>query len=747
MNQDVLVTALVESARKRRFLGRAACARLGDFARQKGVQNVEDVRRWLVSGDGLSAPLANQLKSLLPKEGESPYGPYLPITHLAEGGMGSVWLACSPKQELVVVKTLRNSIAQQQGTTQGTEFMKRFEREAKITMQLTHPSVVRCLDTGVRADGTAFMVLEYVDSGDLKELVDSRAGLSEGLALAILHQVVDALGEAHRIKLVHRDIKPANIFVASDGRAKLADFGIARSTEQNRTMLTMEGAIVGSPLYMSPEQIISDPNLDIRSDIYAMGAVLYYALAAKAPYDGRIQEVLHKHCTAVIPDVRKERPKVSERTHQIILGCMQKERDKRYREPAELLAAIADALVRLGLTPGGPLEEDTRPGDLSDAESGFRPAATGGATMVADLSGNADGATMVADLSGGGDAGATMAADLSGNAGATHATMVHDAHTIVANLLAQQPAPATSRITNPNTTLAASETNVTVVKDLSGGDTAATMALTPAQMMNDATAATMAGVGVPATALEGDFTSALAQDWIALCAQDRGDPTQILLWARTKIAIGKLREPPVDCCVRNYPVLTHKEASQRVSRQHLALQFDAVQGGCMLTDLGAANGTMVDGIAVKANTGMPLETGKDAIVVLGGTVALWVRPVGRKSPAVRALAGAPASTAPQMAGIDCAHPLDAIVVTRPENRPELAYAMVLRRLTIGGPGAELACAGARSHAAIEVALYAGRWIWRVAGGPLAWKPLSAGTVVDVGGRQLVARPGDYAQFD
>jgi len=250
MNVDVLLTALVEAARKRKAVGAAASGRLKDLLAQKGLGTLVDIRKWLERPDGISAPLAGHLMECLPKADEAPYGPYVPLAHLADGGMGTVWLACSPTNELVVVKTLKSSLTVQPGSTTATEFMRRFERESKITMQLAHDSVVRCLDHGVRQDGTAFMVLEYVDSGDLKELVDSRAGLTEGLALAILYQVVDALGEAHRLHLVHRDIKPANIFVSSSGRAKLADFGIARSTEDSRTMLTMQGALVGSPLYM-----------------------------------------------------------------------------------------------------------------------------------------------------------------------------------------------------------------------------------------------------------------------------------------------------------------------------------------------------------------------------------------------------------------------------------------------------------------------------------------------------------------
>ncbi|MFM2091218.1 MAG: hypothetical protein RLZZ127_1707, partial [Planctomycetota bacterium] len=155
MSPDVLITALVAAVRKRRILGGGAADRLGELARQKGATDPATLRRWIAGGDGLTAPLAGRLHTLLPAEGEAPYGPYVAIAHLAEGGMGSVWLAAAPDDRLVVVKTLKKSAAAQPGSTTATEFLRRFEREARITMQLDHPSVVRCLDTGMRADGTA----------------------------------------------------------------------------------------------------------------------------------------------------------------------------------------------------------------------------------------------------------------------------------------------------------------------------------------------------------------------------------------------------------------------------------------------------------------------------------------------------------------------------------------------------------------------------------------------------------------
>jgi hypothetical protein len=234
-----------------------------------------------------------------------------------------------------------------------------------------------------------------------------------------------------------------------------------------------------------------------------------------------------------------------------------------------------------------------------------------------------------------------------------------------------------------------------------------------------------------------------------LRANNGNDPTQVMLWAQPSLLIGKLREAPVECCLRNYPVMQHKDACSRISRQHLKLSYDAIQAQAGIEDLGAANGTMLDGIQMKPQSSSALEPGRDNILVLAGVVALWVKPHKRCAPVVRELPGATKieGAATETVGLECPHQLDSVVMTRPENRPELSYALVLRRLTIGGPGAELACAGARTHAAVEVCRYAGRWLWRVAGDVKPWLPLVSGTELDIGGRKLIATVGDYPHFD
>ncbi|MBA3707966.1 MAG: protein kinase [Planctomycetes bacterium] len=752
MDQQVVIEALVQSTRKRRILPKGPSSRLGDYAKQKGVDSIDSLRAWLATGEGLSSDLVRKITEFLPPLTLQSFGKYVPLAHLADGGMGSVWLSCGPDNKLVVVKTLKNNTPLVKEGSVGTEFMKRFERESKITQQLKHPNVVHCLDSGIAADGSMFMVLEYVDSGDLRDVVEARSGLSEALALAIMYQVVDGLAEAHRFKLVHRDIKPPNIFVAGDGTAKLADFGIARSTEEQRTMLTMQGAIVGSPLYMSPEQVLTDPTLDIRSDIYAMGAVLYFCLSAQAPYDGKLQEILHKHCTEAPPDVRKKRPSISDKTQKIINTCMAKDRKQRYADPLAMRAAIADALVGIGLKPGAKVDEDTVDEEVGPGAGAHTPKPSGlgdDKTIAANLN-QAAAATNVTKGSPALDPEATMAVNLNNPDGLAPSTGVRakmptltdggfdEIKTLTASLLSEEVASGLKEAYAVAQGRAEPGTQATLNLKAGGGavNLDATMAVD--------FAAEAAGPSLH-DRIDGDIDTALAGEWIDLASPIAGDPGVVMLFARTKVIMGKLREAPVDICLRNYPLSVHKDACQRISRQHLTLKYDAINNQCEIEDLNAPNGTMLDGIVVPPSTSCPLSSEGENILVLSGTVSLWLRCFPRRGSRI-AIEGI-AEPAPKPAcGADTTLGFDSVTITRPENRPEMAYALVLRRLTIGGPGSELVLAGARTRAAVEIATYAGRWIWRPTGPGKPWKPLTEGTDLDCGGKTLRAGAGNYAHF-
>jgi hypothetical protein len=211
--------------------------------------------------------------------------------------------------------------------------------------------------------------------------------------------------------------------------------------------------------------------------------------------------------------------------------------------------------------------------------------------------------------------------------------------------------------------------------------------------------------------------------------------------------MGKLREAPVDLCLRYYPVATYKDALQRVSRKHVCLRYDAIENRCVVDDQGSPNGTMLDGITVKPGQSIHLENDGENVLVVANVVVLRLRCFPCRSEPQPTLDGAPASTGAAPCGIEHGYGFDAVVMTRPENRPEMSYVQVLRQVTIGGPGAQLALSGARTRQACQIGQYDGRWCWRPVEATLgAWQPITPGTKLDLGGKILVAQAGNYTHF-
>ncbi len=687
----LVAEALVQLARKRRVMDHAQCARLKVLLHAHGVASITAARQFLATAGLVGGAVAKALLEHLPQSDQPPFGDYQPLAHLADGGMGSVWLAGSPDQRLVVVKTMRGTLAD------NVEVRHRFERETRFMMEMRHPNIVRCIDHGAAIDGTLFMVLEFVHSGDLKDLVESQGRLAEPLAAAVAYQIADALAGAHEQKLIHRDLKPANIFVSPDGYARLADFGIARSTAELRTMLTMQGALVGSPYYMSPEQVIAAPDLDIRCDIYALGAVLYYCLVGTDPYRGTLQEVLHAHRSAPVPDPRTLRPEVSHHLAEIVNGCMAKERDDRYRDPQQLRTALAETMAHLDSGMGTQMGRPTTDHLASTQGTGLVGARAAGSAVGAQLRERAQ-------------------------AAASDATITLDP---------AQWAPAAPPATE----------QVDAGKWSGGLDATVASAAPPPPPAKPKTAP-----GARAsTAFEGDFAQALQAPWLTLT----GEGLAIVLYAKRFVVMGKLVEPPVDLCLRVYPVAMYRNACLKVSRQHLRLQYDTVSRQVLVADLGSGNGTFCDGEAINPSAPVVLHPGREHQLDVAGALALRVRATARgPGIALRQLTNAPDAGSGEGGpgcGLDHDHACDALVVTRPDNRAGMAYALVLRRLTIGGFGADLVLPGLPDGAALEVALYDGRWLWRTDEGK-PWRALNPESKVKCAGRMLEVKVGAYEVF-
>lgn len=207
----------------------------------------------------------------------STLGRYKIVSQLGRGAMGTVYQALDPAIErTVAIKTLNPNLADENMK----EVKERFLREAKSAGRLNHPNVVTIYDVG-EADSVAYISMEYLEGNSLREVLDAGGPLSLQVISEIAAQIADALDYAHRCGIVHRDVKPANIMLSSTGHAKLTDFGIAFMASSS---MTQTGTMLGSPKYMSPEQVLGRP-VDGRADIFSLGVVLYEMLTRQTPFE------------------------------------------------------------------------------------------------------------------------------------------------------------------------------------------------------------------------------------------------------------------------------------------------------------------------------------------------------------------------------------------------------------------------------------------------------------------------------
>ena len=328
--------------RKRGLLSPADGQQVAAAVHDARLRDARELRGWLLQSL-LPQAWIKVLYTLVPKDAPTAFGSSVCLCHLAQGGMGEIWLA-HRQDQLVVVKTVRREFSGNR------EFIKRFQREARILQKISDEHVVSGLDEGLTHDRLAFLVLEAVPGPDLKVLVKERQGLSEVLALRYARDASRGLAVVHQLGLIHRDLKPANILIDEiRDQAKLSDFGIARSTQQDRSRLTQAGGLMGSHNYMAPEQARGRDDLDIRSDIYGLGCVLFFALANRAPFLGTVAEILAQHSQEAPPDIRSLNPYVSGDTAAIIQQCLAKPKELRFSDPTALTAALEASLAHQDL--------------------------------------------------------------------------------------------------------------------------------------------------------------------------------------------------------------------------------------------------------------------------------------------------------------------------------------------------------------------------------------------------------------
>jgi serine/threonine-protein kinase len=270
-------------------------------------------------------------------------GQYRLKQRLGAGGMGEVYLA----EHVLLRRPCAVKLIRPDRTADAHSLL-RFEREVQATATLTHPNTVQVFDYGHAEDGTFYYAMEYLPGLNLDELVKQHGPLPPDRAIHLLRQVCGALHEAHAVGLIHRDIKPSNILACERGGlhdvAKLLDFGLVRPRDggEGANQLTQEGAVAGTPAYMSPEQADGKKELDSRSDIYSLGAVAYHLLTGQPPFvrPTPLQALVAHLCEPPIPpdQLRADMPADLQ---TVVLRCLEKDPARRFPDARQLDQALA----------------------------------------------------------------------------------------------------------------------------------------------------------------------------------------------------------------------------------------------------------------------------------------------------------------------------------------------------------------------------------------------------------------------
>ncbi len=275
------------------------------------------------------------------------FGQYKLIRKLGAGGMGEVYLAeHALLKRPCALKLIKPEVS-------GDPLnLARFEREVQASARLAHHNTIEIFDYGHADDGTFYYVMEYLEGMSLADLVKTYGPLPAGRTIYILQQVCAGLAEAHALGFIHRDLKPANVFVAVLGGetdvAKVLDFGLVKPTKGPESVaLSAEMTVSGTALYMAPEQAMADRSLDARADIYALGAMMYFALTGKPPFRGDSPfAVMTAHARDPVVPPSKLRPGMPDDLEKVVIRCLAKKPGDRYptvKALAEALSACASA--------------------------------------------------------------------------------------------------------------------------------------------------------------------------------------------------------------------------------------------------------------------------------------------------------------------------------------------------------------------------------------------------------------------
>jgi len=269
---------------------------------------------------------------------------YLLQRRLAAGGMATIYAGIDTRLDRpVAVKIMHAHLANDEA------FVSRFIKEAKATAALSHPNIVSIQDQGWNEGGppAVFLVMELVEGTTLRDFLNENGVLSTEQTIQIINPVLSALAAAHKIGIIHRDIKPENILISKDGRIKVADFGLARNTSMAQTMTAESSVVLGSVSYLSPEQVQRGV-ADARSDIYAIGIVLFEMLIGKKPYDGETPiQIAYRHVNDRIPKINQINSNIPDVIADLVFDATAPNPDHRPKDAEELLNKVRDIQAKL----------------------------------------------------------------------------------------------------------------------------------------------------------------------------------------------------------------------------------------------------------------------------------------------------------------------------------------------------------------------------------------------------------------
>jgi serine/threonine-protein kinase len=335
------ITPLVSLALERKVLGKKQYNTAKELLRKSRRIGLQTSIEEIIVRQGFLVP--EQLEELrqildLAEDGTS-FGAYRLVNKIGEGGMGKVYEAVHEVMNRTVALKVINY-----EHTRDTSGATRFFQEIRALAKLNHPNIVTIYDCG-RVGRRYYYAMEYLRGQSLKGLVDSRKMLPETEALSIIRATARALAHAHANNVIHRDVKPENILLTAKGRPKLTDFGLVMHHDADHMTLTQEGFMVGSYYYVSPEQLDGVRDVDGRTDVYSLGATLYYALTGGTPYTGTTpQELVAQTLAGAFTSPRRYNHLISTRTENLVRRMMARNRDRRLANMQKVVDEIEGIL-------------------------------------------------------------------------------------------------------------------------------------------------------------------------------------------------------------------------------------------------------------------------------------------------------------------------------------------------------------------------------------------------------------------